>query len=380
MPRQHLPPQAPSLNPSPVTAIFFLCIFVLTVVLVLMWRSLPTPPRAPEPQPARVEQPVLKTEAGLTQGSCEAGGGKWTDCASPCLGKKDEACIQLCVPQCLCGGKAAWSCPNDFTCTVTSTSEIGSCALPAPVATSTAVIRERPAGMLCDAENFICMSETYLNRALESPFVVTGTVLAFEGQFVWELNDASGNHLEGGTAMSSASDTGMTGSFEIRSFLLTLPKTASGTLVLFESSPKDGTPIHELRIPVGLPTKTREIKTFLLRLAEDDTVGIGCEEGKFFSFNIPHTSLPVEASLRFLMDPRIFPDGYESKIPHTATLRSLDFRDGSLRLEFSEELAERAMGAYRSCGIRAQIERTVKQFPSVKQVMISVEGEAVENR
>jgi Sporulation and spore germination len=58
------------------------------------------------------------------------------------------------------------------------------------------------------------------------------------------------------------------------------------------------------------------------------------------------------------------------------TLRSLVIRDGVATADFSREINAYGGGAARVGAIRAQIESTLKQFPTVREVVIAVEGRA----
>jgi hypothetical protein len=57
------------------------------------------------------------------------------------------------------------------------------------------------------------------------------------------------------------------------------------------------------------------------------------------------------------------------------TLRSLVIRDGVATADFSQELRAYGGGSLRVQQIRAQVERTLRQFPSVRAVRIAVEGQ-----
>lgn len=49
--------------------------------------------------------------------SCRGAGGRWNPCGSACRGAPSgTACIQVCVPQCECGGIAGFGCPDGFAC------------------------------------------------------------------------------------------------------------------------------------------------------------------------------------------------------------------------------------------------------------------------
>ena len=66
---------------------------------------------------------------GMTKLQCIDAGGNWNDCGSPCAGTDAEFCIQVCSPQCECGGIAGFNCPNGYKCRLTGkiADELGVC-------------------------------------------------------------------------------------------------------------------------------------------------------------------------------------------------------------------------------------------------------------
>lgn len=71
-------------------------------------------------------------------------------------------------------------------------------------------------------------------------------------------------------------------------------------------------------------------------------------------------------------------NGYVSDIAPGTELRSLNLEGGVLRADFSKSLMDGVNDACRATAIRAQIESTAKQFPTVKEVVLSVEGKTLE--
>lgn len=71
----------------------------------------------------------LPQKEELTQEQCKAAGGNWNECGSPCAGTDAEMCIQVCSPQCECGGIAGFSCPESYKCRLTGkiADEMGVC-------------------------------------------------------------------------------------------------------------------------------------------------------------------------------------------------------------------------------------------------------------
>jgi len=76
-----------------------------------------------------LKKDMQKEVKEMTKELCESSKGNWNECSSPCLGTDAEACIQVCVAQCECGGIAEFNCPFGYKCrlTVKITDEMGVC-------------------------------------------------------------------------------------------------------------------------------------------------------------------------------------------------------------------------------------------------------------
>lgn len=347
-------------RPMRSAVLFFLCTAVMTGVLILIWKILPVPPRVPVQTSSRADQPVTKTDAGLTQAACETGGGKWTDCAGPCLGKNEGACARVCVPQCLCGGKAEWSCPKNFVCSAASTDAVGACAVAtAPPAVST-VVRERPAGMICDAENFICISESLVNATLTNPFTVTGTAVAFENRFVWKLEEANGNVFFEEPATFASADAGLPGTFEVKHFFPSMPESVTGTLTLYAYSAKDGLPVHVLNVPVLLPQQKMSVQFFV----PPEGMNWTCADVVSSPRVLPRSPLPIEATLRAFIAQRS-----SSRL----AVEFLAVRGGMARVRL--RLQEGDLSSFGRCDrimFASALSHMLKQFRSVKNVEVTI--------
>lgn len=109
-------------------------------------------------------------------------------------------------------------------------------------------LRPRPAGEICDTQNFICTSASLVHSEIGSAFSVTGTGVAFENTINWRIEEGGKKITEGFTT-ADAPDVGKPGLFTVAAKDVKAT-TKSIDLVIFEYSAKDGTPIHELRIPL----------------------------------------------------------------------------------------------------------------------------------
>lgn len=66
--------------------------------------------------------------------------------------------------------------------------------------------------------------------------------------------------------------------------------------------------------------------------------------------------------------------GYFTNLPTRAVLNSLSFSGSRAYADFDEALQYGVAGSCRVSAIRAQIEATLKQFPNIKEVIISING------
>lgn len=67
-------------------------------------------------------------------------------------------------------------------------------------------------------------------------------------------------------------------------------------------------------------------------------------------------------------------EGYLSSINSGVKIQSLSIENGTAKVDFDEQLEFQAGGSCRVAAIRAQITETLKQFPTVNDVIISING------
>ncbi len=360
---------------------FLIIIIFASLGLVWLWLQLPKRTEPPVARPPVVSEPAVPITTNPEKTACEAARGKWVDCGNPCHGKPGEICTTVCEAQCLCGGIAGFGCPANKVCTdyepsASTPDALGVCRekssepITPPVVQS---LRDRPEGMTCDELNFICVDPSFAKNALTSPFVAEGTGTAFENTINWRLLDGYGGVLEKGFTMANAPDIGQAGLFEIRAFLLQVPKTSTGTLEVLEYSAKDGSPTHIARIPVSLPTTSMKTKFYMPSGSTTD-----CSEMTSIELDVTRSALPVETALRALLAVGPTMSSKQSAIPPNTQLVSLVVSGGTATVVLSPELGNYGGGSCNVAAIRAQIEQTLKQFSSVRNVVISQQGKTSE--
>ena len=84
-----------------------------------------------------------------------------------------------------------------------------------------------------------------------SPLRVTGTANTFEANFSYELTDTDGRIVDE-NFVTATSGTGTRGTFDFTTGRSTSRSTESATLIVFESSAKDGSRINVVEIPLRM--------------------------------------------------------------------------------------------------------------------------------
>jgi hypothetical protein len=220
---------------------------------------------------------------------------------------------------------------------------------------------------------------------LKSPLVITGEARGswfFEASFPLRLLDANGTTVA--EHYATASEDWMTENFVPFSstLLFATPETATGTLVLMRDNPS-GLPSGDraLRIPVkfDLTEPTMAVKVYFGIENTMDAFGEGdCSAVEPIKRIVKKTDAPARAALMELLAGVTTEEkeqGYYSSLPEgNIAIQKLSIEDGTAFVDFSEGLETGVAGSCRVLHIRSQIEATLKQFETVKEVVISING------
>ena len=206
---------------------------------------------------------------------------------------------------------------------------------------------------------------------------ISGSARVFENTFMFEIETQEGDRILSQPIMTNAREVGTFGTFE-QSIVLPTESITSRNLVFrfFEASPRDGSETHLVEIPVTLAnTQTTTLRVFLLG---PDNQGI-CTNVVASERVIPYTEGVARAALQELfagVTDRERSDGYSSSIPSGVEIISLSIANGVADVVLSNDLERGVGGSCMVSSIRAQIERTLTQFPSINTVRIRTEGKS----
>lgn len=236
----------------------------------------------------------------------------------------------------------------------------------------------------------IQVSSPIPGQAVTSPLTVTGRARGnwyFEASFPVELRTAADGRLLAQTA-AAAQGEWMTEAFV--PFIATLEYTATSAidvLVVLKRDNPSGLPANDAQvsIPVHLnPSGTVSLKLYFGNSTNDPNTQ---DCGKTFpaSRNLPTTDTPARAARAALVALLSGPNevertaGYFSSINPGVTIRSLAIdKQGTAKVDFDAAIGQGIGGSCRVSAIRSQITNTLMQFPTVKAVVIAVDGNVAE--
>lgn len=216
--------------------------------------------------------------------------------------------------------------------------------------------------------------------AITSPVEIEGEargIWYYEGNFPINIEDEEGNLL--GQGIAQAQGDWMTEEFVPFHAVVTFdPKEESNGVAVFKkNNPSD---LEEYDESIKIPVKFDEqamttIKIFFGKYSTDSSMDV-CDKVYAVERKVQKTQAIGRAALDQLL---IGLKEDEEKIFHTSInpgvkINSLTIENGIAKVDFDKKIEEGIGGSCRVISIRAQIAETLKQFPTVKTVIISVDG------
>lgn len=230
-------------------------------------------------------------------------------------------------------------------------------------------------------DNLIRLEAPLPDQTVASPLAITGQARGywyFEASFPVKLYDDSNNLIAQGIA--TAQSDWMTEDFvPFRAELFfDQPSSGHGILVLEKDNPS-GLPEHydELSVPVNFSqdTATTAVKVYF---SNSELMKNGdCNRVYAVNRTIAKTPGIARAALLELLqgpDEQEKAAGFSTNLNDGIEIQSLSIQDGVAQVDFNEMLDRAVGGSCRVIAIRAQIAETLRQFSTVDEVVISING------
>ena len=225
------------------------------------------------------------------------------------------------------------------------------------------------------------------NQTIESPLLVGGKARGywyFEASFPVKIVDDNGFIL--GLKPAQALGDWMTEDFVPFSATIPFaaPSIAKGKLILEKDNPS-GLPeqADQRIIPVyfkDVPATSGELMPVKIFLSDPRFVNepyFDCSKTIALERQVPKTQAVARAALEALLRGATEEErnqGYVSTINTGVRIQGLAIKDGTAKVDFDEQMEFQVGGSCRVAAVRAQIVDTLKQFPAVSDVIISING------
>jgi len=229
----------------------------------------------------------------------------------------------------------------------------------------------------CQAGKNIIVFSPKSDSDASLPLKVSGQARVFENTFSYRLKDKTGKILASGIGMSDSADAGKFGNFDIViNALFGRPSATTVTLEVYEASAKDGLDANLVSIPLKFTLP--EVTIFKEYFSNDRLdPAINCDQVFPVERIIVKTTGVGRAALEQLLagpNNDEYQNGYRTNINTGVELNSLIIENGTAKADFNEALQNQIGGSCRVSAIQAQITQTLKQFPGVNDVIISIAG------
>lgn len=207
-------------------------------------------------------------------------------------------------------------------------------------------------------------------------FVIYGKGRAFENTINYRISDVSGKQLFVGSFMTNA-EAGVFGYFHQEVDLVKILKTIPPIIILdvLELSAKDGSDIHKTSFNLTVDQNSTTVLVYFSNNKLDPE--ITCEKVYAVARIVPKTTSVLKVAIEELLRGPAMIDtsaDFKTSINSSVKLNYAKIENSVAYLDFDNRLQESIGGSCRVQAIRRQIEVTAKQFSTVKDVAISING------
>lgn len=235
-------------------------------------------------------------------------------------------------------------------------------------------------------DDLIYITGLQQNQLVTSPLTIAGKARGswyFEAQFPITVYDAIGTVIGSGTAQAQGDwqtndYVPFTANVTFSTASIPLSSEPKGTIVVQNDNPSGLLEnAKSISIPVRFqPPQTTSVKIFFNNTEKDPDL-VDCSNVYSVNRTIPQTIAVGRAALEQLFKGLSKEEAYQGffdNIPAGVKIQSLTIENGVAKVDLSKELEQGVGGSCRVTAIRAQITETLKQFPTVKEVTISIDG------
>lgn len=259
---------------------------------------------------------------------------------------------------------------------------LGGCALPWNNQTPTsAQLNANQTATTPPQAQLVNLTSPEPNAIISSPVTISGEAKGswyFEGTFPVSIVDSDNNELASGAATAIGEWT--TDKFvPFTATLIFKPTTKTNGFIILKKDNPSGLPQNDasVRVPIRFADASQTSVTVYFGNSQQDPNANDCSKVYGTTRVVDKTpSIGQAALMELLAGPTEAEKqlGFFTSINPNVTIQELSISNGVASVDFNSALDYQVGGSCRVTAIRAQITKTLKQFPTVKSVIISING------
>jgi hypothetical protein len=232
---------------------------------------------------------------------------------------------------------------------------------------------------LANVSDLVNVTDPKAGAKIQSPLTVKGFAKGtwyFEASFPVKIVDASGKIV--GQGIAQAESDWMTEKFVPFSTTIAFStKEGEKGELIFQKDNPSGLPEHdaEFRMPIIFGAETMPVAAYFgnTEKGSNDDCSLVFPVTRYITKTTAVANGAVLELLKGAMDEEK-KEGYFTSINPGVKIQKLTISNGAAKIDLSDDIERAVGGSCRVTNIRAQIEKTLKQFSTVKSVIISVDG------
>jgi hypothetical protein len=228
----------------------------------------------------------------------------------------------------------------------------------------------------------IKIAKPLANEIISSPLIIEGQAKGtwyFEASFPIKLIGENGEVIAHGIAQAQ-SDWMTTDFVPFKATLNFDSGSSTIGMLIFQNDNPSGLPENEKQFGIPIRFNSAEqtqVKIYFGNTDLDSKDSSNCNLVFPVQRSIVKTPTIARATLEQLLSGTTDAEkiqGYFTSINPGVKINSLTIKNGTAKVDFDQQMDYQMGGSCRVAAIRAQITKTLEQFPTVKKVIISVNG------
>ncbi len=240
------------------------------------------------------------------------------------------------------------------------------------------------AGEVAVIEGDIIVTKPLSNEVISSPLEITGRAKISQGAVLFRLKDALEGVIATSTAAVALGDTTEWG-FYSGQLNFNSPIVPFGWLEVYTKNSEDGSEQDLIRLQTEFKEYKKPIVKVYFNNIKNDPGMPDCSKvypvEREIDLKIVPNALEKGALEELLagLTNKDKDNGFVSNLPTEGVkVQKLEVKDGTANVDFNQALQQGVAGSCRVIAIRAQITQTLRQFPGINNVVISIDGKTEE--